>query len=479
MATILVVDDEPGIHEFFRNALWEPQLSVRSATSAAEAEALFREAAPHVVFLDVHLGAESGLHLFTRLHAIDPRVPIIVMTGAGTAAVAIEAMALGAYEYLLKPFRIMQVRAIALKAAEVCEMTRSPALADEASADAPTPGVLVGRCPAMQEVYKAIGRVAKQDVTVLILGESGTGKELVARAIYQHSRRATGPFLAINAAAIPETLLESELFGHEKGAFTGAERRRIGKFEQCSGGTLFFDEIGDMTPLTQTKILRVLQEQRFERVGGAETIQTDVRLIAATHCDLQQLVASNQFREDLYYRIGVYTIRLPPLRERPEDLPLLVDYFVRLYSEELGKEVRDVAPETLAVLQTHSWPGNVRELQSVLKQAILHATAPRLFPDFLPISVTSTKPRSIAPEVSEDSMVGKFVQARLEAGAVGLHSEWQTLCERKLIAKVLEHTRGNLSQASRILGIDRGTLRKKIKSFGLSHIESANAESAQ
>ena len=235
----------------------------------------------------------------------------------------------------------------------------------------------------MQEVYKAIGRVAPQDVTVLILGESGTGKELVARAIYQHSRRAAGPFLAINCAAIPETLLESELFGHEKGAFTGADRRRIGKFEQCHGGTLFLDEIGDMTPLTQTKVLRVLQEQQFERVGGNETIQTDVRVIAATNRDLEQLIAAGQFRSDLYYRLNVFTIRLPPLRERDDDLPLLVMHFLRRFSRELGKDTYGIAPEALDVLRRHPWPGNVRELQSVLKQALLQATGPILAPESL------------------------------------------------------------------------------------------------
>ena len=227
---------------------------------------------------------------------------------------------------------------------------RVPAVvADEALARTPA-DVLVGRSPAMQEVYKAIGRVAPQDVTVLILGESGTGKELVARAVYQHSRRAAGPFLAINCAAIPETLLESELFGHEKGAFTGADRKRIGKFEQCSGGTLFLDEIGDMTPLTQAKVLRVLQDGRFERVGGNETIRTDVRVIAATNRDLAQMVAAGEFRGDLYYRLGVVTITLPPLRERAEDLPLLVEHFLRRFSPELGKEVYRIAPEALEVL---------------------------------------------------------------------------------------------------------------------------------
>jgi two-component system nitrogen regulation response regulator GlnG len=233
----------------------------------------------------------------------------------------------------------------------------------------------------MQEMYKAIGRVAPQDINVLITGESGTGKELVARAIYQHSRRAAGPFLAINCAAIPEALLESELFGHEKGAFTGADRQRVGKFEQCRGGTLFLDEVGDMSPLTQAKVLRVLQEKAFERVGGNETIRTDVRVLAATNRDLEKMVAEGRFRPDLYYRLSVFIIALPPLRERDEDLALLVEYFLRRFSRELGKQVFRASPEALAVLEAHGWPGNLRELQSVLKQALLCSKGPVKRPD--------------------------------------------------------------------------------------------------
>src|SRR5947209_4561088 len=261
---------------------------------------------------------------------------------------------------------------------------REPAVVAETAADPDVDGAIVGACPAMREVYKAIGRVAAQDVPVLITGESGTGKELVARAIYQHGPRAQAPFLALNCAAIPENLLESELFGHEKGAFTGADRRRIGKFEQCHGGTLFLDEIGDMPPATQAKMLRVLQEQAFERVGGNETIRTDVRLIAATHRDLKAWSEEGKFRPDLYYRLGVFTIHLPPLRERDDDLLMLVQYYLRRFNRELGREVREVTPEGLERLHGYPWPGNVRELQSVLKQALLKASGPVLLPAFLP-----------------------------------------------------------------------------------------------
>src|SRR5438045_8029942 len=252
---------------------------------------------------------------------------------------------------------------------------REPAVVAETPPDEELPGeAIIGSCPGMQEAYKAIGRVADQTFPVLITGESGTGKELVARAIYQHGPRAKAPFLALNCAAVPENLLESELLGHEKGAFTGADRRRIGKFEQCHGGTLFLDEIGDMPLTLQAKILRLLQEQSFERVGGSETVRTDVRLIAATHRDLKALSAEGNFRADLYYRLSVFTIQLPPLRERGEDLPVLVQHYLRRFSRELGREVREVAPEALERLRRYAWPGNIRELQSVLKQALLRAS---------------------------------------------------------------------------------------------------------
>jgi two-component system nitrogen regulation response regulator GlnG len=322
----------------------------------------------------------------------------------------------------------------------------------------------------MKEVYVAIGRVAQQDVTVLILGESGTGKELVARAVYHHSRRSGGPYRAINCAAIPETLLESELFGHEKGAFTGADRMRIGKFEQSSGGTCFLDEIGDMTPLTQAKILRVVQEGQFERVGGNETIVSDVRIIAATNRDLEQMVAEGRFRADLYYRLNVFTIRLPPLRERGDDLRLLTEHFVRRFARELQKDVYEIAPETHEVLRQYPWPGNVRELQSVLKQALLYATGPVLVPDLLPSTVRGVpSPSTVEVAVSGTGQAPweRFVEDRLRAGSENLYAEWLALTEQHLLARVMQHTGGNLSRAARILGINRRTLRIKLHALGI------------
>jgi two-component system nitrogen regulation response regulator GlnG len=320
----------------------------------------------------------------------------------------------------------------------------------------------------MQEVYKAIGRVAAQDVPVLITGESGTGKELIARAIYQHGPRVNGPFLALNCAAIPETLLESELFGHEKGAFTGATQRRIGKFERASGGTLFLDEVGDMPLGLQAKILRLLQGQTFERVGGNETIHTDVRLIAATHRDLKAWSADGRFRPDLYYRLGVFTIHSPPLRERADDLPLLVRHHLRRFSRELGREVREVAVEALERLRGHSWPGNVRELQSVLKQALLRAHGPVLLPDFLPnLLAAPSEPAAFTAPPRGRLDLEAFIRQRLGPDACDLHAEAHQELDRLLLPRVLEHTAGNQARAAVLLGIARRTLRRRLRDLGL------------
>src|SRR3954447_15928778 len=387
MATILVIDDEASILHAFRRAFADPEDTLQTASDGSEGLELLARSRPDVGVLDLNLPDISGLDVFHRIRTIDARIPVIFITGHGTTETAIEAMKQGAFDYLLKPLDVARVRELVERAAEISRLMRIPAMvADEAQVQGPV-DVLVGRSPAMQEVYKAIGLVAPQDLAVLIVGESGTGKELVARAVYQHSRRAAGPFLAINCAAIPENLLESELFGHEKGAFTGADRRRIGKFEQCSGGTLFLDEIGDMTPLTQAKVLRVLQDQEFQRGGGNEPIRTNVRLIAATNRDLVPMMADGRFRSDLYYRLGVVTIVLPPLRERGDDLSLLIEHFLKRFSPEMGKEVYRVAPDALGILRRHPWPGNLRELQSVLKQALLRAQGPLLLPEFLPETI--------------------------------------------------------------------------------------------
>jgi two-component system nitrogen regulation response regulator GlnG len=321
----------------------------------------------------------------------------------------------------------------------------------------------------MQEVFKAIGRVAATDVSVLILGESGTGKELVAQAIHYHSRRGTKPMLAINCAAIPETLLESELFGHERGAFTGAEKRRVGKFEQASGSTIFLDEIGDMTGATQAKVLRVLQDQRFERVGGSETIQADARVIAATNQELEELSATGRFRQDLYYRLKVYTITLAPLRERMEDMPLLIDHFIQLYNAELGKRVRSASPETIGLLRRYTWPGNVRELQGAIKNALVNATGEVITPDCLPANIRqggSTVSQIAGTAGDGQCNIVGYVRRLLDAAEPDIYHKVQSAVDRAVLDEVMRFSENNQVEAARVLGISRTTLRAKLHARG-------------
>ena len=414
----------------------------------------------------LRLPDQSGLETLRDLGQIDARIPVIFVTVVRSADSAIEAMRHGAYDYLLKPIDLQKLDRVLNEALKVSRLMREPAVVSELPPEGDQPGeAIVGCCPAMQEVYKAIGLVADQSFPVLITGESGTGKELVARAIYQHGLRAKAPFLALNCAAIPEQLLESELFGHEKGAFTGADRRRIGKFEQCHGGTIFLDEIGDMPALTQAKMLRVLQEQAFERVGGNETIRTDVRVVAATHRDLNDWSAQGRFRPDLYYRLSAFTIHLPPLRERAGDLPLLVRHYLRRGCREVGRGVTETAAETLQRLQDYHWPGNVRELQSVLRRALLKASGPTLLPEFLP------EPFNGLPSSRPEAQTGTetfTIRERIDSDSRDLYSVAHRQLDRLLIPRVLEYTEGNQHQAAMLLGIARQTLRLKIRDLGLS-----------
>ncbi|MEX2121489.1 MAG: sigma-54 dependent transcriptional regulator [Pirellulales bacterium] len=469
MPTLLVVDDEPSILHFFRRAFRDPEVRLLTASSAAEGLAMVVDDRPDVAVLDINLSGDSGLELFGRIQQVDAKLPVILITGHGTTATAIDAMRLGAFEYLLKPLELEELTDLVDRAFEISRLMRIPAVIPEDKETPESSDALVGSSPPMQQLYKSIGRVAPRNVTVLVRGESGTGKELVARAIYHYSHRSQGPFLAINCAAIPETLLESELFGHEKGAFTGADRRRIGKFEQCRGGTLFLDEIGDMPPLTQTKILRVLQGQEFERVGGNEQIRTDVRIIAATNRDLERMITEGTFRGDLYYRLNIYTLTLPPLRERGDDLVLLADHFVRAFSRELEKDVRTIAPEAMDVLNRYSWPGNVRELQSVVKQSLLRATGPVLLPGFLP-DVLRGEPKQpgAGDTTSSFENLTEYIQAQLRAGTTSLYSDVQAITDRRLLTEVLTYAAGNLSRAAKYLGISRATLRGRLTALGLS-----------
>ncbi|HET6425646.1 MAG TPA: sigma-54 dependent transcriptional regulator [Planctomycetaceae bacterium] len=467
MPSLLVIDDETSILHAFRRAFSRPDLQLLTATTGQEGFDAVVQHQPDVVLLDINLPDASGLDVFRRIHEHDARIPVIFITGHGTTETAIEAMKLGAFDYLLKPLELAPLEALVNRAFEISRLMRVPAQIQDES---PQEGadIIIGRCAPMQEIYKSIGRIAPQHVTVLILGETGTGKELIARAIYQHSRRAAGPFLAVNCAAIPETLLESELFGYEKGAFTGADRRRIGKFEQCSGGTLFLDEIGDMSPLTQAKILRVLQDQQFERVGSNETIQADVRIIAATNRDLQRMISEDEFRSDLYYRLSVFTITLPPLRERGDDLILLIQYFLKRFGRELGKEVKEISPEALEILQSYSWPGNMRELQSVIKQALLHATGPLLLPDFLP-PLTNKEASSVnAGTTGAYSELDRLIESELQADSPNLFETVINEVKRRLVTRALHQTGNNQVRAAKALGIARSTLRNELRSLGIS-----------
>jgi DNA-binding NtrC family response regulator len=477
MAHVLLIDDDPAvIPGQVRQAFPAPANRVEVAATGTEGLQRVGAGPPDVILLDLGLPDQSGLQVYQHIRQLDARIPVIFVTLAKGADAAIEAMKQGAYDYLFKPLDPNQLRRVVGEALEVARRMREPARVAETAADADADGAIIGSCPAMREVYKAIGRVAAQNVPVLITGESGTGKELVARAIYQHGPRAKAPFLALNCAAIPEQLLESELFGHEKGAFTGADRRRIGKFEQCNGGTIFLDEVGDMPLALQAKMLRLLQEQSFERVGGNETVRTDVRLIAATHHDLKAESADEKFRSDLYYRLGVFTIYLPPLRERGEDVPLLVQHYLRRFSRELGREVKEVAREALERLVNYSWPGNIRELQSILKQALLRASGTVLLPAFLPeLDGQPGEARAATPAGGSFGLEA-FIGQRLEPETSDLYAEAHRQLDRHLLPRVLEYTRGNQYQAARLLGIARQTLRQKLRDLGLHITHSIEPE---
>jgi two-component system nitrogen regulation response regulator GlnG len=469
MPHLLLIDDDPALTPGqVRQAFPAPAHRVEVAATGAEGLERIGAGPPDVILLDLGLPDQSGLEVYQQIRRIDARIPVIFVTMAKGADAAIEAMKQGAYDYLFKPLDPHQLRRVVGEALGVARRMRQPAVVAETAADPDVEGAIVGSSPVMQEVYKAIGRVAAQDFPVLITGEISTGKELVARAIYQHSARARAPFLALNCAAIPEPLLESELFGHEQGAFTGADRKRIGKFEQVNGGTLFLDEIGDMPLVLQAKLLRVLQEQMFERVGGDETIRTDVRLIAATHRDLKVWSEDGKFRPDLYYRLNVFAIHLPPLRERGDDLAVLVWHFVRRFSKELGREVQEVAPEVLERLRGYDWPGNIRELQSVLKQALLQARGATLLPAYLP-ALPAEPGGSVpgSPSAGDDPNLEAFVRLVLASDDGDQYAQAHRRLDRALLPRALEATGGNQREAARRLGIARATLRRRLSELGL------------
>ncbi|HZZ82290.1 MAG TPA: sigma-54 dependent transcriptional regulator [Gemmataceae bacterium] len=462
MKTLLVIDDEESVRYSFQSIFSIEDSEVLTAATAQDGLALVRERNPDVIVVDLQLPDRSGLEVFADVKVIAPKSPVIFITAHGTTQTAIEAMKQGAFDYLIKPLDLDKLSQVIERAFEAARLMNVPAVL--AAED--TPDQIIGRSAVMQEMSKMIGRAAPQDVNVLIVGESGTGKELVARALYSHSRRADKPFLAVNCAAIPEQLLESELFGHEAGSFTGATRRRIGKFEQCSEGTLFLDEIGDMPPLLQAKILRILQDQTFERIGGNETIRAHVRVLAATNQDLPKLITEGRFRKDLFYRLNAVTIQVPPLRQRLEDVAELAHYFLFRFNRELHMEMRGFAPEVLEIFQACSWPGNVRELQGAVKQAMLNASGHLIVPEFLPDSLRQAAPPPSTPsdqaldlESLIDSLLGKTDH---------VHEKVIAAIERVLFARVLQFTHGNQGKACEILGLNRSTLRHRLRVLGLA-----------
>jgi len=467
MAGVVVIDDDLSVVVLIRAACKQDNVAVHAAETPEEGLELLKRVQPDVLLLDVVLPGVSGLELFERIRRIDARVPVIFITASGESETAIEAMKLGALDFLLKPLDVTRVRELIGQALRIRQLMATPVELPRPAAGGDSQ--LIGRSPQMLEVYKAIGRVAPQSVTVLICGESGTGKELIARAIYQHGDRKNKPFLAVNCAALSETLLESELFGHEKGSFTGADHRRIGKFEQCNGGTIFLDEVGDMPPLMQAKLLRLLQEQRFERVGGNETIQTDVRIITATNQDLEAMSAAGTFRADLYYRLNGFTIRLPPLRDRGDDLLLLVEAFLSRYSQELDKPLTRVSPDAMKILLEYSWPGNIRELQNILRKSLLNLSGPILLPEFLPEEVRHPSQASGGESSAASGNGGlphdlaPFLAERMAAGSENIYAEAINYLDRFLVTRILQSTSGNQSKAAKLLGITRGSLRNKVQ----------------
>ncbi|HXM28982.1 MAG TPA: sigma-54 dependent transcriptional regulator [Chthoniobacterales bacterium] len=474
MQTILLVDPETDFLEWAQNQLETPTTRVFATTTSDEAYKIYISENPDLLICETHLMPFSGLELLARIRQRDSNALVILMSAFGTTQSVIESMKLGAFDYLRKeslPFNLKPVVDAALNTqAEMRSATAfKPQLTVEQYQDS-----LVGQSQPMQQVFKMIGRVSHSDAPVMITGESGSGKELVARAIHHYGNRSTQPFIAINCAAIPENLLESELFGHEKGAFTGAAAMRIGRFEQSNGGTLFLDEIGEMPLPVQSKILRVLQEGEFSRVGGNAVIKTDVRIIAATNKTLEQEVAKKQFREDLFYRLNVVRIHLPPLRLRREDIRLLAEYFLKKIATHKHLPQLTLSAEAIKVLEEYPWPGNVRELENTIQRACVLASSDVLLPKDIPLGFANQPEDSVesAPQVS-GAVGGKptleaAVEALLDAASADSRLQLLPWLEREFTVFAMKRTKGNQVKAAKLLGVTRATLRKRIERYGIT-----------
>jgi len=479
--TILIADDDAAIRTVLNQALGRAGYDVRTTGTAAGLWRWVASGDGNLVITDVVLPDENGFDLIPRIKRVRPELPIVVMSAQNTILTAITAAERGAFEYLPKPFDLKELTSVVQRALQGPQHKREQAVQREGGEERLP---LIGRSPAMQEIYRVIARLTQTDLTVMIMGESGTGKELVARALHDYGRRRHGPFVAVNMAAIPKELVESELFGHERGAFTGATNRGIGRFEQAESGTLFLDEIGDMPLEAQTRLLRVLQQGEYTTVGGRTPIKTDVRIIAATNRELRQLIHQGLFREDLYYRLNVVPLRLPPLRERGEDIPDLVRHFLRKAEEE-GLPVKRVEPDALDLLRRNRWPGNVRELENLIRRlAVLHAgdtISAATIASELREPAISGDPGGDSEHPTLSASVEKFLARYFaeQGGRLpppGLYDRILQEVERPLISICLAATRGNQIRAAHLLGLNRNTLRKKIRDLGLEVIRGLKTE---
>ena len=467
MSRILIIDDDDQLRKSFHKLLLQEGYSIDSAASGEAGITMIRQHPPDLVILDMRLPGMNGFETFKVIHEIEPKLPVIIMTAYGTTETAIEATKMGAFDYILKPFDIPDMLTVIGQAIEAGRFMRSPidmnGAPDKANREA-----IIGRSVPMQEVYKAIGRVAPTDATVLIRGESGTGKELVARAVYQHSLRANKPFLVINCVAIPDSLLESELFGYEKGAFTGANHRRVGKLEQASGGTVFLDEIGDMPFSLQSKMLRLLQERSIERLGGRETIPVDVRIIAATNRNLETAIEAGRFREDLYYRLKVVTVWLPPLKDRSGDIPLLSEYFLSRFFKELGMDCPGITPEAEQLLAGYPWPGNVRELANTIQKTVIFNRGTPLSADDISHAISEKSPANEDINEKHELMQRRILHhALITRTGENIFDTIMDQVAGIIISEALNLSGGNRSRAAKLLGLSRPTLHSKIEKYGL------------
>ncbi len=460
MTRILVLDDEENIRFFFTEALRKEGYEVRTVGNGDRALALFQEEEFDVAVVDLKLPDADGMEIMKRFRQLQPLVPVIIITAHGNKQVAHQALSEGAYDYFSKPFDLEDMRVVIRRAAENAQLVREVEdlrrqMEEERKVDPPR---FIGESAVMSVVRETISTVADSDVTCLILGESGTGKELVAELIHLQSSRVDGPFVTLNCAAIPDTLIETEMFGYEKGAFTGAVQQTIGKFEQADGGTLFLDEIGDMTAMVQTKLLRVIETGEFHRVGGASSVRVNVRLLAATNKDLREAIDSGQFREDLFYRVNVVSLPLPPLRNRPEDIPILVNTFLSRFNQKFGKEITGVDEEVMARFLEHPWPGNVRELQNVLQRAVVLERSSIITFAAVPEMIGGTPSTST---LSLDELAGQSLPDALK--------QVRSRFERVLIEEALERAGGNKSEAARLLKISRVNLHQKINEYAIEN----------